>query len=105
MFWLVRLAGFEPRDPLLRRSFQAGGQAAAFLVSAGLLIVWLQLNVYGFRPVLARGWHGTRPSMRTSVSPIDPVVGARSVPVGSLAGEWFTKFLRGYSPAHPRVAV
>jgi hypothetical protein len=23
-----------------------------------LLVVWLQLNVSGFRSVLARGWHG-----------------------------------------------
>jgi hypothetical protein len=42
-------------------SFHAGCQAAAFLIRAGLLVVWLQLNVYGFRPVLARSWHG-RPS-------------------------------------------
>jgi len=28
------------------------------LIRAGLLIVWLQLGVPGFRPVLARGWHG-----------------------------------------------
>jgi hypothetical protein len=28
------------------------------LIRAGLLIVWLQLNVPGFRRVLARGWHG-----------------------------------------------
>src|ERR1019366_6546273 len=47
------------RDPLLRRSFHAGGQAAAFLFRAGLLVVWLQLNVCGFRPVLARTWHAT----------------------------------------------
>ena len=33
---------------------------------AGLLIVWLQLSVSGFRSVLARGWHGARPSMRTT---------------------------------------
>src|ERR1019366_375504 len=45
------------RDPLLRRSFHAGGQAGAFLFRAGLLVVWLQLNVWGFRPVLARTWH------------------------------------------------
>ena len=45
-------------DQLLRRSFHAAGQPAAFLVGAGLLIVRLQLNVPGSRPVLARGWHG-----------------------------------------------
>jgi len=47
-------------DPLLRRSFHAAGQPAAFLIRAGLLIFWLQLNVSGFRPVLARGWHAAR---------------------------------------------
>ena len=51
------------RDPLLRRSFHAGGQAVAFLIRAGLLVVWLQLNVSGFRLVLARGWHEARFSM------------------------------------------
>jgi hypothetical protein len=45
------------RDPLLKRSFHAAGQPATFLIRAGLLIFWLQLNVSGFRPVLARGWH------------------------------------------------
>ena len=40
-------------DQLLRRSFHAAGQPAAFLVGAGLLIVRLQLNVPGFRPF----WH------------------------------------------------
>jgi hypothetical protein len=53
-------------DPLPRRSFQAGGQPAAFLMRASLLILWLQLNVSGFRLVLARGWHGARLSMRTT---------------------------------------
>src|SRR5215813_10136326 len=54
------------RDPLLRRSFHAGCQPAAFLIRAGLLIVWLQLNVSGLRSVLARGWHGACLSMRTT---------------------------------------
>lgn len=54
------------RDLPLRRSFHAVSQPAVFLVRAGLLIVWLQLNVSGFRPVLARGWHGPRLSMRTA---------------------------------------
>jgi hypothetical protein len=45
-------------DLLLRRSFHARGQPASFLIRAGLLVVWLQLNVSGFRPVLARMWHG-----------------------------------------------
>jgi hypothetical protein len=33
---------------------------AAILVGAGSLIVWLLLDVRGFRPVLARGWHDQR---------------------------------------------
>jgi hypothetical protein len=41
-------------------------QPAVFLVRAGSLIVWLQLNVSGFRPVLARGWHGPRLSLVSS---------------------------------------
>jgi len=45
------------RDPLLRRSFHAAGQPASSLVRAGWLMLWLQLNVPSFRPVLARGWH------------------------------------------------
>ena len=53
------------RDLPLRRSFHAAGQAAVLLVKGGLLVVWLQLNVSGFRPVLARGWNEARTSMRT----------------------------------------
>src|SRR5947207_13610962 len=45
------------RDPLLRRSFRATGQPAAFLIRASLLVVWQQLGVSGFQPVLARPWH------------------------------------------------
>ena len=41
-------------DPLLRRSFHAAGQPAAFQVRTGLLIARLQLNVSQFRLVLAR---------------------------------------------------
>lgn len=44
----------------IRRSLHAAGQPAAFLIRAGLLIIWLQPNVSGFRPVLARDWHGAR---------------------------------------------
>jgi hypothetical protein len=40
------------------------GSTAALLVGAGLLVSWLQLNVSGFRLVLARGWHGARPSFQ-----------------------------------------
>ena len=44
-------------DLSLTRSFHATGQPAAFLIRPGLLVVWLQLGVPGFCPVLARGWH------------------------------------------------
>jgi hypothetical protein len=53
-----RPSAIRTRDLLLRRSFQAGGQAAAFLVGAGSLIVSLRLSVSSFRSVLAREWHG-----------------------------------------------
>ena len=33
------------------------GPTAAFLVRAGFLVVWLPLDVCGFRPLLARDWH------------------------------------------------
>jgi hypothetical protein len=52
------LGRIRTRDPLLRRSFPAAGQAPTFLIRVGLLVVWLELNVSGFRPVLARSWHG-----------------------------------------------
>jgi hypothetical protein len=54
----VSRRGGSACDRLLRRSFHAAGQLATFLVRVGLLNFWLQLNVSGFRPVLARGWHG-----------------------------------------------
>jgi hypothetical protein len=44
-------------DRPLTRSFHVLGSTAAFLVKAGFLVVWLPLDVYGFRLVLARGWH------------------------------------------------
>jgi hypothetical protein len=48
-------------DPLLiRRPFHAGRQPADFLLKAGLLIVRLQLDVFGFGLVLARDWHAAR---------------------------------------------
>jgi hypothetical protein len=43
---------------LLRRSFCGQRSTAAFLARARVLVVWLQLNVSGFRLVLARTWHG-----------------------------------------------
>jgi hypothetical protein len=42
-------------DLLLRRSFRVLRSTAAFLVTAGFLVVWLLLDVRGFRPILARG--------------------------------------------------
>ena len=45
-------------DRPLTRSFHHRWPAAAFLVRGGLFVVWLSLDVFGFRPVLARGWHG-----------------------------------------------
>jgi hypothetical protein len=62
---LVALVVFDLDLPL-RRSFHARGQPAVSLVTAGLLVAWLQLNVSGFRLVLARGWHGHVRRMRTN---------------------------------------
>jgi hypothetical protein len=53
------------RDLLLRSSFFSQWPPAAFLVTADLLGVWLLLDACGFRPVLARGWHGSASSSRT----------------------------------------
>jgi hypothetical protein len=53
-------------DRPLTRSFLGQRRTAAFLVSAVALAVWLPLDVRGFRPVLARGWHGPCVSMRTT---------------------------------------
>lgn len=46
-------------DLLLRSSFCGHWLPAAFLVTAGLLVVWLQLDIPGFRFVLARDWHAS----------------------------------------------
>ena len=53
----------DASDPLLRRSFHATGQPAAFLIRVSSLVVWLQLDASCFRPVLARGWHRARPNL------------------------------------------
>ena len=53
-------------DRLLRSSFFGQWRPAAFLLRASLLGVWPQLDVPGFRPVLARGWHGLTSSSRTT---------------------------------------
>jgi hypothetical protein len=57
------------RDQLLRSSFRGQRPTAAFLVRAGLLVVWLQRNVSGFRSVLARGWHGDASRCELSADP------------------------------------
>ena len=48
-------------DLPLTRSFHVPGPTAACLLRAGLLVAWLLLATRGFRPVLARGWHGPLP--------------------------------------------
>lgn len=76
---VVSLLATHHGDRPLRRSFHVGGQAAASLVRAGLLVVWLQLSVSGFRPVLACGWHEARAS-RCELSAM------RSAKVAQVAG-------------------
>lgn len=51
------LTSIRTRDRLLRSSFFGLWPPVDFLVRAALLGVWLLLDVCGFRPVLARGWH------------------------------------------------
>jgi hypothetical protein len=67
-------------DLLLRRSFHAAAQPAAFLIRVGLLTVWLQSSVSGFRPVLARGWHEAR-CLRAGDSSSRLVVGIDAAPL------------------------
>jgi|SRR6516164_6054283 len=45
-------------DRPLTRSSQVLRPTAAILLSAGFLVVLLPFDAFGFRPVLARGWHG-----------------------------------------------
>jgi hypothetical protein len=61
-------------DLPLTRSFHLLGSTAALLVSAGFLIVWLRLDVCGFRPVLARGRHGTGPRRSGARRSLPPCV-------------------------------
>jgi hypothetical protein len=67
-------------ERLLRRSFRAAGQPSAFLIRAGLLIVWLRLGVSSFRPVLARGWHARAPPYHLGACESLKVVGAAQQP-------------------------
>jgi hypothetical protein len=38
-----------------------------FLVTAGSVVVWIPLDVRGFRLVLARGWHGVQSAAWTGL--------------------------------------
>lgn len=51
-------------DQALTGSFCGQWSPNAFLVTAGLLGIWLVLDVCDFRPVLARGWHTAASSSR-----------------------------------------
>lgn len=53
------------RDLPLRRSSHVLRPTAALLLSAGFLVGWLPPIARGFRPVLARGWHGYLASRRS----------------------------------------
>jgi hypothetical protein len=44
-------------DLRLTMSIPGRDSTAAMLVRAGFVVVPVPVNVYGFRPVLARGWH------------------------------------------------
>ena len=67
---VVSLLATHLGDRLLRRSFHRHLSTAAFLVRAGFLVVWLPLDVGGYRLVLARGWHGAR--LRQGMLGTDP---------------------------------
>jgi DNA-binding NarL/FixJ family response regulator len=45
------------------------GLTAAFLVTAGSVVVWMPLDVRGFRPVPARDWRDAQSAARTGVQP------------------------------------
>lgn len=47
----------------------ACGARAAFLITAGWVVVWIRFDVRGFRLALARGWHGVRSAARTGGQP------------------------------------
>ena len=44
-------------DLLLTMSIPGRNSTAAMLVKTGFVVVLVLVNVPGFRPVLARGWH------------------------------------------------
>src|SRR5215510_8949613 len=54
----------------LRRSFRGRRPTAAFLIRAGLLVVWLPLDGCGYRLVRAREGHGAR--LRQGMLDTDP---------------------------------
>ena len=41
------------------------GLTDAFLLAAGSVVVWIPVDVRGFRLVLARDWHGAQSAART----------------------------------------
>ena len=53
-------------DPLLRRSFQAGGQPAHAQIGRRSGCPWVTAGERSFPPVLAQMWHGCRHSQRSS---------------------------------------
>jgi len=59
LFHLARHWAAVRRDLPLRRSFRVHVSTAICLARAGLLGLWLDLGVSGFRSVLACGWHGS----------------------------------------------
>ena len=73
----------KPNDRLLRRLFRGRSSTADCQFRAGLLGLWLCLDVRGFRPVLARDWHRShgvtrRPGPMGSTQGTDRVPRARS---------------------------
>jgi hypothetical protein len=56
-------------DLLLTMSIPGRNSTAATLVRTGFVVVLVLVNVSGFRPVLARGWHGVRSCRQGGRSP------------------------------------
>ena len=63
MFSAMSVSTF-PRavDFLLTMSIPGRNSTGASLVRTSFVVVLVLVNVFGFRPVLARGWHGAGPS-------------------------------------------
>ena len=57
----------EPNiDLLLTMSIPGRNSTAAILVRTGFVVVLVPVNVPGFRPVLARTWHGQPGRLRVA---------------------------------------